>query len=164
MFIPIWLVDLPNVFPVKRLGNIHCLTFISEVSCWITNAHMFLWLSAFSGWGVWQSRAPGGEHGITGIQHCSHSRDGSLLVTLWMRRQPVNMNKLSIPGNASSCSCCCRVPHSAALSWIGIQEAAFMEDLKGWPACKLDLKHLKNLFSLSLCADNNSGFAHSKMC
>ncbi len=94
----------------------HCLTFISEVSCWLNNAHMFLWLSAFSGWGVWQSRAPGGERGITGIQHCSHSGDGSLLVTLWMRQQPVNMNKLNVPGNVPSCSACCRVPHSATLS------------------------------------------------
>lgn len=72
-------------------------------------------LFAFSGWGVWQSRAPGRERRIAGIQQCSHSRHGSLLVTLWVHPQPVNMNKLSIHENVSSCSACCCFPRNAAL-------------------------------------------------
>lgn len=84
-----------------------------------TNAHMLLWLFGFSGWGVWQSRAPGGERRITGIQCCSHGRNGSLPVTLWLHQQPVNINKLSIPGNVSSGAACCCVPYSTALSSWG---------------------------------------------
>lgn len=118
MFIPIWLVDLANVL-LKWLGKIQCLTFYLWSQLVNANAHMLLWLFAFSGWGVWQSRAPGGEHRITGIWYCSHSRDGSLPVTLWMHQQPINMNKLSIPGNVSSFTACCCAPYSAALTPFG---------------------------------------------
>lgn len=46
---------------------------------------------------------------------------------------------------------------------FGIREAAFMKGLK-CSECKLSLKHPKNVFSSSLCTDNDSGFVHSKTC
>lgn len=92
-----------------------CFFLSSCSSCHQLYMLKCLSLFAFSGWGVWQSRAPGRERRIAGIQQCSHSRHGSLLVTLWVHPQPVNMNKLSIHENVSSCSACCCFPRNAAL-------------------------------------------------
>lgn len=50
-------------------------------------------------------------------------------MTFWMQQQPVNMNKLSRRA---------------------VNKAALLKDLKEWPKCKVDLKHLKDF---EVCSD-----------